>query len=247
MSDKTKDIITDQIKATAKAKAEAKGEAMAVAKSEPKGEAKEPKGKIITKINGVELTPYEIFKQVQTVLKVAKTKTNNFAKFNYRSVEDIFNAFKALGAPLTLVLSDETIAVGNKVFVEATATIKDLKGNVIEFAKASAELGSGKAGMSSEQATGSASSYARKYACNGLFLLDDTQDVDSMDNSAKSKVQAPAQGDNPVDVKSAISRLQELIRKNPSLNAKATSLLAGRSILKMSVADINAIIDGLTV
>lgn len=239
MSDVAKEILTDQIKATAKAKAEAK--------SEPKGEAKEPKGKIITAVNNVELTPYEIFKQVQTVLKVAKTKTNNFAKFNYRSVEDIFNAFKALGAPLTLVLSDETIAVGNKVFVEATATIKDLKGNIVEFAKASAELGSGKAGMSSEQATGSASSYARKYACNGLFLLDDSQDVDAMDNSSKSTVQAPPQGDNPADVKSAIGRLQDLIRKNPSLNARATSLLAGRSILKMSVADINAIIDGLTV
>lgn len=186
---------------------------------------------------------YEMFKQVQTILKVGKTKFNSFAKFNYRSVEDIYNAFNALGAPLTLVLSDKIISVNDKVFVEATATVKDLKGNEVEKAIAHAELGIGKAGMSSEQATGSASSYARKYALNGLFLLDDSIDVDSLENKQAPRGDTDGDTDASVlDTKRAIQKLQGLIRGNSAKTSIATKALNGRSILKISLEEINGII-----
>lgn len=209
--------------------------------------SKAPKIVYINPDTNMPFDAYEMFKQVQTVLKVGKTKFNNFAKFNYRSVEDIYNAFNALGAPLTLILSDKIIAVGDKVFVEAKATVKDLKGNEVESAIAHAELGTGKAGMSSEQATGSASSYARKYALNGLFLLDDTIDVDSLNTKQTLKIDNTEIPDsNILDTKRAIAKLQGLIRGDSAKTAIASKALNGRSILKISLDEINEIIKQVT-
>lgn len=191
-------------------------------------------------------TPYELFKEIQQTIKVGKSKYNSFAKFNYRSVEDIYEEWKALGVPLTLTLTDEIISFESRLFVQATATVKDLKGVVVESSKAQAELGVGKAGMSSEQATGSASSYARKYALNGLFLLDDAKDPDAGD------VKKPKVTGGPTVVsaddtarKTKILELQNLIRGNADKSAKATKLLAGRSILKLTVGEIDELINAV--
>jgi hypothetical protein len=113
--------------------------------------------------------------KIQNELKVPKGNFNSFGKYKYRSAEDILEAVKPilLKYSATLTLSDEILAIGNKVFLKATAKINET------ICYGYAELSEHK-GMSSEQATGTASSYARKYALNGLFLIDETEsDADS--------------------------------------------------------------------
>jgi len=123
--------------------------------------------------------------EIQAELKCPKGSLNNFGNYKYRSAEQILESVKPLlqkhGA--TLTLSDDIIQVGNKLFLKAKATLKS-ESDIIEIS-GFAELGDHK-GMSSEQCTGTASSYARKYALNGLFLIDETEsDPDSKDNKKK--------------------------------------------------------------
>ncbi len=101
--------------------------------------------------------------------------------------------------------------------------------------------------MSSEQATGSASSYARKYALNGLFLLDDAKDPDD-DGTGSSRSKSGAGTDPKVALaerNAKIKELQNLIRGNKELTDKATALLAGRSVIKLPIATIQEIIDAI--
>ncbi len=117
--------------------------------------------------------------KIQNELKVPKQNVNAFGKYKYRSAEDILEAVKPilLKYGTTLTLSDEIVAIGNKVFLKATASI--WIDDVDQITYGYAELAEHK-GMSAEQATGTASSYARKYALNGLFLIDETEsDADS--------------------------------------------------------------------
>jgi len=120
---------------------------------------------------------------IQTELKAPKGQFNSFGKYKYRSCEDILEALKPLlsKADYTLTLTDEIVEVGGRVYIKATATIRDgLKtASVTAFARESLS----KKGMDESQITGTASSYARKYALNGMFLIDDTQDADTQDNS----------------------------------------------------------------
>ena len=119
--------------------------------------------------------------KIQKELKAPKNQFNEFAKFKYRSCEDILEAVKPLLGDLVLMLSDEMVEVGGRVYVKATAMLVD--GNhAIEKVTAFARESETKKGMDDSQITGTASSYARKYALNGLFLIDDTKDADTMDN-----------------------------------------------------------------
>lgn len=117
--------------------------------------------------------------EIQYKLKAPKGQTNSFGHYNYRSCEDILEAVKPLlhEAGLTLTLSDDVIAVGSRVYVKATATITDGTDTISNTAFAR-EAGS-KKGMDDSQVTGTASSYARKYALNGLFCIDDTKDAET--------------------------------------------------------------------
>lgn len=116
---------------------------------------------------------------IQNDLKAPKGNYNSFGKYKYRSCEDILEAVKPLLARegCSLTLSDEPILIGDRYYIKATATITDGEEtkSVTAFARESAE----KKGMDSSQITGTASSYARKYALNGLFLIDDTKDADT--------------------------------------------------------------------
>ena len=117
--------------------------------------------------------------KIQNELKVPKGNFNSFGKYKYRSAEDILEAVKPLLLKYncTLTLSDEIILVGAKIFVKATAKFSD--GINTEISNGFAETSEHK-GMSAEQTTGTASSYSRKYALNGLFLIDETEaDADS--------------------------------------------------------------------
>ena len=117
--------------------------------------------------------------EVQYNLKAPKGQVNSFGHYNYRSCEDILEAVKPLlhEAGLTLTLSDDVIAVGSRVYVKATATVSDGSESISNTAFA--REAESKKGMDDSQVTGTASSYARKYALNGLFCIDDTRDADT--------------------------------------------------------------------
>jgi hypothetical protein len=123
-------------------------------------------------------------KDIQAELKAPKNQYNNFGKYNYRSCEDIVEAAKPLLAErgFHLNLSDEMVEVGGRVYVKATASVKDGE-KVVDYAHGWARETETKKGMDEAQITGAASSYARKYALNGLFAIDDTKDADTQDNS----------------------------------------------------------------
>lgn len=116
---------------------------------------------------------------IQSELKAPKGNVNKFGNYKYRSAEDILEALKPLLKKhnSTLILTDEIVLIGEKYFLKAIANFSSNEKTVIT--NGYAELSEHK-GMSAEQATGTASSYARKYALNGLFLIDETeQDADS--------------------------------------------------------------------
>lgn len=122
----------------------------------------------------------DALKKIQAELKAPKGQFNNFGKYNYRSAEDILEAVKPLLAKYDalLTLSDEVVEIGGRVYVKATAKLADNTGNTVEIT-AFAREAEKKSGMDDSQITGTASSYARKYALNGLFLIDDTKDADT--------------------------------------------------------------------
>ena len=137
-----------------------------------------------------DMTFIEKVNYVQCNLNAPKNMFNSFGKYNYRNLEGIFEGLKPLESVTGLVttVSDEMVMIGDRIYVKATATITDGKESLstTRFAREDAA----KKGMDLAQLTGSCSSYAGKYACNGLFLIDDTVDADGMDNSNKSKSKA---------------------------------------------------------
>lgn len=131
-----------------------------------------------------------ILQQIQSELKAPKGQFNSFGGYKYRSCEDILEALKPVlqKHDAAILLSDTVELVGNRVYVKATATLKTKEGDI--SVTAYAREAESRKGMDESQITGSASSYARKYALNGLFGIDDTKDADTMDNRAKSTKQA---------------------------------------------------------
>lgn len=131
---------------------------------------------------------FEKLAMVQQTLKAPKNQYNSFGKYHYRSCEDILEGLKeplkSVGAVVTI--NDDIEMIGDRVYVKATARFTDGTETIENTAFAREEVE--KKGMDASQITGATSSYARKYALNGLFLIDDNKDADSMDNgSEKSK------------------------------------------------------------
>tara|TARA_R110002153_G_scaffold133586_3_gene282603 strand:- start:248 stop:772 length:525 start_codon:yes stop_codon:yes gene_type:complete len=125
--------------------------------------------------------------QVQSTLKAPKNQRNSFGKYNYRSCEDILEAVKPLlnDVGLTLMITDEIKEVGGLVFVEARAVLFDAEGRIETTAQAGVDPN--RKGMDIAQSFGSSSSYARKYALNGLFLIDDTADSDATNKHSDNR------------------------------------------------------------
>lgn len=131
--------------------------------------------------------------EIQKKLKAPKGQYNKFGGFNYRSAEDILEAVKPLchESNCVLTLSDEIINVGERYYIKATAKITNGTEDVVVSAYARED--EMKKGMDGAQITGAASSYARKYALNGLFCIDDTKDADTDEYTRKTKEKAPTQ------------------------------------------------------
>ena len=126
------------------------------------------------------MTIYEKIRNIQMKLKAPKGQYNDFGKYSYRSCEDIFEALKPLldENKLTLMMSDELCNIGERYYIKATACLYDTENetSIINIAYAREE--ETKKNFDGSQITGASSSYARKYALNGLFLIDDTKDSD---------------------------------------------------------------------
>lgn len=122
---------------------------------------------------------YEKLIKVQATLNAPKGQYNSFGKYNYRSCEDIMGAVKPLLAAEGLFqsISDEVVLIGDRFYVKATVTVTD--GEVSHSVSALAREALTKKGMDDSQITGTASSYARKYALNGMYNIDDSKDADS--------------------------------------------------------------------
>ncbi len=132
---------------------------------------------------------YEKLIKVQTLLKAPKSQYNNFGKYNYRSCEDILEAVKPIleEVGLTLLITDTIEIIANRYYVKAECTLIDTEDGSSLKTTAYAREAEEKKGMDVAQVTGATSTYARKYALNGLFLIDDTKDDDFLNNGEQYK------------------------------------------------------------
>lgn len=135
---------------------------------------------------------------IQSELKAPKTQFNKFGGYKYRKAEDILEAVKPLLAKqkCTLIITDDIVLVGNRIYVKATATIKNEKGEY-ETSTGWAREEEQKKGMDGSQITGASSSYARKYALNGLFAIDDNADSDTTNDGQQQAAQQQTQTQQP--------------------------------------------------
>ena len=145
--------------------------------------------------------------KIQSELKAPKNQFNNFGKYKYRSAEDILEAVKPLTAEqgCVLTLTDDIVCIEGRFYVKATATISNSKGQTV-FVNGWAREEETKKGLDASQLTGSCSSYARKYALNGLFLIDDTKDADTDEQHKQTtaKPKKAAKKDEKDEMKEAI-------------------------------------------
>lgn len=138
---------------------------------------------------------YEKLIDLQNELKAPKGNYNSFGKYKYRSCEDILEAVKPLCKKygLVLMLSDDVLECGGRIYIRATATLTNVEDGAQVSNTALARESADKKGMDESQITGTASSYARKYALNGLFCIDDTKDADTDEYKRQAEGIAAAQ------------------------------------------------------
>ena len=138
---------------------------------------------------------YKKLSAIQAELKAPKGQFNSFGKYNYRSCEDILEAVKPLLAKneLGMTISDDIVSRDGRVYVRAEVVVFDFEGNKAVVSAQAREEDS-KKGMDASQVTGATSSYARKYALNGMFLIDDTKDSDSTNTHGKESGGVPIGG-----------------------------------------------------
>jgi len=134
--------------------------------------------------------------EIQQKLKAPKNQYNDFGRYKYRSCEDILEAVKPLLEDSVLTISDEIVMIGNRFYVKAVVRFQEPGEGDFKTVTAYAREEENKKGMDGAQITGASSSYARKYALNGLFLIDDTKDADSTNNGSQPN-QPPAQPAKP--------------------------------------------------
>lgn len=169
-------------------------------------------------------TTRERLQQIQTELNAPKNQYNKFGGYAYRSCEDIYNAVKPLLAKYgcTLTLSDEVVMIGERYYVKATATLKpsDARQSGFEITNtAYAREEETKKGMDGSQITGASSSYARKYALNGLFLIDDVKDSDATNTHGAQKPQG--QYTNPeIESQTFMSFADDWLFRHPEMQKR---------------------------
>lgn len=158
---------------------------------------------------------YEKLLNVQTELKAPKGQFNAFGKYKYRSCEDILEALKPVlnKYKLTFFINDEIVEVNNRNYVKATITIINIEKPDEQIqTSALAREEETKKGMDGSQITGASSSYARKYALNGMFMIDDTKDSDSTNTHGKDKMEQEKVQDFLNSRNGMIEKLSEYVK-----------------------------------
>lgn len=158
---------------------------------------------------------------IQAELKAPKSQFNKFGGYKYRKAEDILEAVKPLlnKQKCTLIITDDVVLIGNRIYVKATATIKNEKGEC-ETTTGWAREEETKKGMDGSQITGASSSYARKYALNGLFAIDDNADSDTTNDgqhqaAQQIQTQQPASSQyHPNDLNEGLAYLSRCVTKD---------------------------------
>lgn len=179
--------------------------------------------------------------QIQSELKAPKGQFNAYGKYKYRSCEDILEAVKPILKKnnCTLLLSDSLIYIGERYYIKATATLVNAEGKSVST-EAYAREEETKKGMDASQITGASSSYARKYALNGLLCIDDNKDSDTTntgDNTPAAPVKASKE-DN-AEVEKAIAEINAAKSKDDLIKAIAT--YKGNKSVINNLAFINAV------
>lgn len=174
---------------------------------------------------------------IQQTLSVPKNQFNNFGKYSYRSCEDILEGLKPClkDTNTVLTITDEIVEISGRFYVKATATLRDCESDTSISNTAYAREEEAKKGMDSSQVTGATSSYARKYALNGLFCIDDVKDADTMDNSKNKKDESIPSYPKPEQL--AQERIDKI--KLASLN----DCMKKKGVTKQSVLDRYGISD----
>ena len=176
---------------------------------------------------------YASLQAVQRDLKAPKGQFNSFGKYKYRSCEDIVEAVKPLlnENGLILLMSDRAEVVAERVYIVATCKVVDVAtGDCIEV-QALAREPLEKKGMDTSQVTGTASSYARKYALNGLFAIDDTKDADTNEYTAQTSQNAP-------------QSTQNKNKGNCKADTEKTQNDANDKVRQQAVRHLNSVIEG---
>lgn len=132
---------------------------------------------------------YEKLNKIQLELKAPKNKRNNFGGYDYRDLSGILESVKPLlkKYKCAIMISDNVVTKEDRTYIEAVAILVDCEDGSMCQCKGYAREQDSKKGMDDAQLTGACSSYARKYACNGLFAIDDSRDLDSMDNTKEGE------------------------------------------------------------
>lgn len=179
--------------------------------------------------------------QIQSELKAPKGQFNAYGKYKYRSCEDILEAVKPILKKnnCTLLLSDSLIYVGERYYIKATATLVNAEGKSVST-EAYAREEETKKGMDASQITGASSSYARKYALNGLLCIDDNKDSDTT-NTGDNAPAAPAKAskEDSAEVEKAIAEINAAKSKEDLINAIA-KYKGNKSVIN-NLAFINAV------
>lgn len=159
---------------------------------------------------------YNKLLKVQAELKAPKSQYNKFGKYTYRSCEDIVEAAKPLlsNQGLTLLMSDDVVLIGERYYIKATATLIDISDGEQLAVSALAREPVSRKGMDDSQVTGSSSSYARKYALNGLFCIDDSKDSDQLNTDASSAENDSVPAGVPQTVREYFQLVTDWARQN---------------------------------
>ena len=158
----------------------------------------------------IKMQIYKDLAKIQQALEAPKKQRNNFGKYNYRSCEDILEALKEHLGEYAVIIEDEIINIGDRYYVKATVTFTNGKSGISNHAYARESLS--KKGMDDSQITGATSSYARKYALNGLFALDDSKDTDST-NTHDKKLVVEKMASNALITTQQMKMLRSLVSK----------------------------------
>lgn len=175
--------------------------------------------------------------QIQSKLKANKDQYNSFGKYKYRSCEDILEAVKPLlkEQNLALIISDKIVTIADRVFLKATCKLFTDSNQLLIKNSALAEIPTEKKGMDLSQITGSSSSYARKYALNGLFCIDDTKDADTQppisekQTSKKTKTTIKTE---PTQIQGPQKRKEYLTPLHPKWNNAKTAIKDGKTTIE---------------